>query len=109
MRSGSDELNSWYVAVTRARLELQLPDKFWALYDAVWKGEVEWDKYSPADQRGIKRLLERMRGDRSLAGAEPLPAVAAAGAPSGADPAAALPGSPSGASQVMAHMDVAIA
>jgi hypothetical protein len=31
--SYGDELNLWYVAVTRARLEMQLPDKYWMLYE----------------------------------------------------------------------------
>ena len=34
-----DELNSWYVAITRARLRLELPKRFWHLYRAVaWRG-----------------------------------------------------------------------
>jgi superfamily I DNA/RNA helicase len=105
----SDELNSWYVAVTRARLELHLPPKFWELHDALWKGRLaqlpKWDegRYTSAEKRGIESLLERMRGDPSIAaadaGSEPQPAAAAA---------AAAPNSPSGATQGMAGLGVAM-
>jgi len=64
-----DELNSWYVAVTRARLRLSLPPRFWALHKAVWSGagfapdpeSKNEPQYSPQEIAGINALLAEMR------------------------------------------------
>jgi len=63
-----DELNSWFVAVTRAQEELQLPPKFWALVKMAEAGApvtdgqlLAWDRLinpSPARVEEAEQLLE---------------------------------------------------
>jgi hypothetical protein len=73
-----DELNSLYVACTRARAELQMPKTFWELHNLLWHGvePEEYREYSPAESSGIEQLLESMR--REL----PPPAAGMFGEPS---------------------------
>ena len=86
-----DELNSWYVAITRARLRLELPKRFWHLYRAVWLGEgflpdpddKNSPEYTPEEIAGINALLRKMRQELPSAGPEiaaspPTPATAQA-------------------------------
>ena len=73
-----DELNSWYVAITRARVRLELPARFWHLYRSVWDGvgytpnpdEKNAPEYSPEEIEGINTLLGRMRSELPPAGPE---------------------------------------
>ena len=73
-----DELNSWYVAVTRARQRLQLPARFAHLHTAVWSGAGYSDdpsdptppQYSPEELEGINALLAKMRGALARPGPE---------------------------------------
>lgn len=88
-----DELNSWYVAITRARQRLELPPRFWHLYRAVWLGEgfspdpddKNSPEYTPGQIAGINELLGRMGQALPPAGPEmatlvspPTPATAQA-------------------------------
>ena len=90
-----DELNSWYVAVTRARRRLQLPERFWALHDAVWGGAGfdpgagggDAPEYSPEEVAGINELLGKMRSALPCAGSEVEDAAAGAPSQDGPSPA----------------------
>ena len=73
-----DELNSWYVAITRARVRLELPERFWHLYRAVWhgegysaeKGDKNAPQHSPEEVAGINAVLGKMRHALPPAGPE---------------------------------------
>ena len=86
-----DELNNWYVAIPRARVRLELPNRFWHLYRAVWLGEgfspdpddKNPPEYTPEEIAGINALLRKMRQELPPAGHEiaaspPTPATAQA-------------------------------
>ena len=105
-----DELNSWYVAVTRPRLRLQLPEKFSALEGWLSSGEMalqqessqsskEEESYSPKQKRGIEELRQRMI--EALCPAQGPSQRASPGAPSGVRAAA---DSPSGATPAVRAM-----
>ena len=63
-----DELNNWYVAVTRARLRLQLPKRFMHLHSALWEGtgftqdpeDAKAPEYTAQEIHGINALLAKM-------------------------------------------------
>lgn len=73
-----DELNSWYVAITRARVRLELPERLWHLYRAVWHGEgyspdpddKDAPEFSAEETAGINELLARMGRELPPAGPE---------------------------------------
>ena len=64
-----DELNSWYVAITRARLRLQLPERFTRLHETIWVGagytpdpsNTKEPQYTEEEIAGIDALLAKMR------------------------------------------------
>ncbi|KAJ2996566.1 F-box DNA helicase 1 [Globomyces sp. JEL0801] len=52
---GADELNLWYVAVTRAKKELSLPKKYWELYSLIHSVQ---NGYADSKQQKLKELFE---------------------------------------------------
>ena len=63
-----DELNSWFVAVTRAQEELELPPKFWALVRMAEAGEPVTDEQSLAWERQIASDAKHMDEAHQLLG-----------------------------------------
>jgi superfamily I DNA/RNA helicase len=53
LQDWGDELNLWYVAVTRAKLEMRLPDNYWILYEFM----IETMNVGTVD--GAYRLFEK--------------------------------------------------
>ena len=64
-----DDVNSWFVAVTRAQEAVHLPPKWWALADLAAAGEAVsdsqakwWDTWDDGARRAAAELLDTLRG-----------------------------------------------
>jgi superfamily I DNA/RNA helicase len=72
-----DELNCWYVAVTRPRRRLQLGETFWQLHQWLWANaglptpeEDDEEAYTQEQHLGIEELRQRMVQELPVPGDE---------------------------------------